>query len=127
MTNKSGRTRQRTKNLRDELIWGRAPSGDKGWCIIAPIIPVIVGIFNKKRKCCNYRCPDFVHFYALLLIIYLSAIQALICRREMILVGSTSLGFAQNTIHDFQNTEINFDKYHTKCNALGYKQASASG
>ena len=33
----AGRTRQGTNNLRDELIWGRTPSGDKGWCIIAPI------------------------------------------------------------------------------------------
>ena len=37
MTNKSGQTRQRTNNLSDELIWGYTPSGDKGWCIIAPI------------------------------------------------------------------------------------------
>ena len=37
MTNKSGLTRQRTNNLRDELISGRTSSGDKGWCIIAPI------------------------------------------------------------------------------------------
>ena len=36
-TNKSGRTRQTTKNLSYELIWGLTPSGDKGWCIIAPI------------------------------------------------------------------------------------------
>ena len=31
MTNKSGRTMQRTNNLRDELI------GAKGWCVIAPV------------------------------------------------------------------------------------------
>ena len=40
----------------------------------------------------------------LLLITYLSAMETLICHREMSLIGSTSLGFAQNTIHDFQNT-----------------------
>ena len=33
----AGRTRLRTNNLRDELIWGRIPSVDKGWCIIPPI------------------------------------------------------------------------------------------
>ena len=59
MTNKCGRTRQRTNNLRDGLIWGissaselatvyyfthsnisdgsqSTPPGDKAWCIIAP-------------------------------------------------------------------------------------------
>ena len=29
MTNELGRTRQRTNNLTDEMIWGRTPSGDK--------------------------------------------------------------------------------------------------
>ena len=44
---------------------------------------------------------------------YLSAIERLICRREIGLIGSTSFGFAQNTIHDFQNhSGIVFDKYH---------------
>ena len=28
------------------------------------------------------------------------------CHREMSLTGSTSFGFAQNTIHDFQNTVL---------------------
>ena len=46
-------------------------------------------------------------FNTLLLIIYLSAIETLICRREMRLIGSTSFGFAQKTIHDFQNTVLN--------------------
>ena len=59
MTNKCGRTRQRTNNPRDELIWGMNSAselvtmyyytrrsirggsqstlpGDKAWCIIAP-------------------------------------------------------------------------------------------
>ena len=61
----------------------------------------------KKEKSCNHRCPDSVYFHTLLLIIYLSAIERLICRREMSLIGSTSFGFAQNTIHDFQNTVLN--------------------
>ena len=61
----------------------------------------------KKRKCCNHRCPDSVYFHTLLLIKYLSAIETLICRREMCLLGSTSFGFAQNTIHAFQNTVLN--------------------
>ena len=60
MTNKCGRTKQRTINLRDKLIWGMnsaselaimyyytrrsirgcsqsTPPDDKAWCIIAPI------------------------------------------------------------------------------------------
>ena len=45
--------------------------------------------------------------HTLLLIIYLSAIEKLICRRKMSLIGSSSFGFAQNTIHDFQNTVLN--------------------
>ena len=39
--------------------------------------------------------------------IYLSTIETLICRRETSLLGSTSFGFAQNMIHDFQNTLLN--------------------
>ena len=61
----------------------------------------------KKRKSCNYRCPGSVYFHTQLLIIYLSAIERLICRREMSLIGSTSFGFAHNTTHDFQNTVLN--------------------
>ena len=43
----------------------------------------------------------------LLLIIYLTATETLVCRREMSLIGPTSFGFAQNTIQDFQNTVLN--------------------
>ena len=68
-------------------------------------------IFNKKKKCCNHRCPDPVYFDMLLLILYLSTIGTIICRREMSLIGSTSFGFAQNTMHDFQNTVFN-SKWH---------------
>ena len=64
-------------------------------------------IFNEKRKCRNHRWPDSVYFNTLLLIIHLSAVETLICRREMSLKGSTSFGFAQSTIHDFQNTVLN--------------------
>ena len=39
MTNKCGRTRQRTNNLRDELIWGRTPPVN--W---PPCITVHVGV-----------------------------------------------------------------------------------
>ena len=48
-----------------------------------------------------------VYFNMLLLITYLSATKTLICRREMNLIGSASLDFAQNTIHDFQNITLN--------------------
>ena len=67
----------------------------------------VIDIFNEKRKSCNHRCPDSVYFHTLLLIIYFSVIERLICRREMNLIGSTSFGFAQNMIHDFQNTVLN--------------------
>ena len=38
--------------------------------------------------------------------------ETLICCREMSLIGSTSFGFAQNTMHDFQNTVLN-SKWHS--------------
>ena len=145
MTNKCGRTRQRTNNLRDELILGinstselatvyyytrrsirggsqSTPPGDKALCIIAPKERhiAVIDIFNEKRKSCNHRCPDSVYFRTLLLIIYLSAIERLICRKEMILTGSNFFGFAENTTHDFQNTVLNsfsgivFDICHKK-------------
>ena len=56
---------------------------------------------------CNHRCPNSVYLNILLLIKYLSAIETLVCLREFSLRGSTSFGFAQNTIHDFQNTVLN--------------------
>ena len=61
----------------------------------------------KKKKSCSHRCPDSVYFHTLLLIIYFSAIERLICSREISLIGSTSFGFAQNTMHGFQNTVLN--------------------
>ena len=64
----------------------------------------VIDIFNEKRKSCNHPCPDSVYFHTLLLIIYLSAIERLICHIEMSLIGSSSFGFAQNTMHHFQNT-----------------------
>ena len=132
MTNKCRQTRQRTNNLRDELIWGMNSAselaivyyythrsirggrqstlpGDKaqGVSLRQQNDIEAIDIFNEKRKSCNHRCPDSVYFHTLLLISYLSAIERLICRREislltcrreMSLVGSTSFGFAQNTI-----------------------------
>ena len=67
----------------------------------------VIDIFDEKRKSCNHRCPDAVYFHRLLLIIYLSAIERLICHREMSLIWSTSFCFAQNMMHDFQNTVLN--------------------
>ena len=58
----------------------------------------------KKERVATIDALILFYFDTLLLIIYLSAIERLICRREMSLIGSTSFGFAQNTIHDFQNT-----------------------
>ena len=130
MTNKSGQTRQRTNNLRDELIWvinsaselatlyyytrrsirGGSQStlpGDKIWCIIAPIERhSSYTHFQEKRKSCNHRFPDSVYFHMLLLIICLSAIERLICGREFSLIGSTSFGFAQNMMHEFSKYSI---------------------
>ena len=60
-----------------------------------------------KKECYNHRCPDSVQFNMLLLIMYLSAIETLVCRREMSLIGSTSFGYSQNMIHNFQNTVLN--------------------
>ena len=60
-----------------------------------------------KKKRGKHRCPDSVYFHKLLLIIFLSAIERLICHREISLIWSTSFGFAQNTMHDFQNTVLN--------------------
>ena len=37
--------------------------------------------------------------------------ETLKCCREMSLKGSTSFGFAQNMMHDFQNTILN-SKWH---------------
>ena len=54
---------------------------------------------------------SLILFSTLLLIIYLSAIETLICRREMSSMGSTFFGFAQNTVHDFRNTVLN-SKWH---------------
>ena len=79
---------------------------------------MVIDIFNEKRKCFSHLCPDSVYFHKLLLISYFSAsIESLICRREMSVIGSTSFGFAQNTIHDFQHTVLThsgivFDKSH---------------
>ena len=44
----------------------------------------------------------------------MSAIERLICLREMSLIGSISLDFAQNTIHYFQNTALNSSTNATK-------------
>ena len=46
MSNKSGRTKQRTNNIGDELIW-------------------VTDIFNEKRERYNHRCPDSVYFNTL--------------------------------------------------------------
>ena len=107
MTNKFGRTRNWTNSLRDEVIWDELRQVSKGWCIIAPIERYSGYTYlQKKRECCNHRCPDSVYFNTMLLVIHLRAIETLICRREISLIGS-SFGFPQNTIHDCQNTELN--------------------
>ena len=100
MKNKCGRTRQRTNNLRDELNWPPCITthvGVSSGAVASLLLQVtklgvslrqqndiaVKYIFNEKRQSCNHRCPDSVYFHTLLLIIYLSAIEKLICRREM--------------------------------------------
>ena len=71
-----------------------------------------------KKECYNHLYPDSDYFNTLKLISYLSAMETLTCRREMSLLGSTSFGFAQSTIHDFQNTvsgSKEFQKRHSSC------------
>ena len=99
-TNKANRT----NNLGNELIWGMKSVTLKkiGVSLRQENDIAVMYIFNKKMKCCNHRCPDSVYFNTLLLSIYLSAIETLVCLREMSLTGTTSFGFAQKkTIHDF--------------------------
>ena len=71
MTNNSGRTRQRTNNLRDELFWDELGQVTNVWCIIAPIERYSShrDFQLKKRKICNHRCPDPVYFITLVFII----------------------------------------------------------
>ena len=84
------------------------PPGDKAWCIIAPVERYGgYRLFQWKKKELQSSIHWFCYFHTLLLIIYLSAIERLTCRREMSLIGSTSFGFTQNTMHDFQNTVLN--------------------
>ena len=61
----------------------------------------------KKESVAIIDALILFFFNTLLLIIYLSAIETLVCRREMSLIGSTTFGFAQNKIHNFQNTVLN--------------------
>ena len=130
MTNKCGRTMQRTNDLRTNWFWEWTPSVNWPLSItihvgvsgaVASLLRqvtklgvslhqqndiVVIDIFNEKRKSCNHRCPDSVYFHTLLFI-YLSAVERLICHRKISLIGPTSFSFAQNKMHDFQNTILN--------------------
>ena len=59
---------------------GMNPSDDKRLFYHCANNIWFIDIINEKRKCCNRRCPDSVYFHILLLIIYLSAIETLMCR-----------------------------------------------
>ena len=52
-----------------------------------------------------FICPVSVYFHTLAVVNNIFVL--LICRRKMSSIGSTSLGFIQNIIHDFQNTKLN--------------------
>ena len=84
------------------------PPGDNAWCIIAQTerYSGYRRFQLKKKRVAIIDALDSVYFHTLLLIIYLSAIERLICLREMSLIWSTSFGFAQNTIQDFQSTVL---------------------
>ena len=56
----------------------------------------VIYIFKEKESVTIIDALVLFYFNTLLFIIYLSAIETLICRREMSLIGSTSFGFAQN-------------------------------
>ena len=60
MRNKSGQTRQRTNNLRDELHQVTKIGVSLHQQKFNDI--AVIDIFNNinNRKCCNYRCPDSV-------------------------------------------------------------------
>ena len=85
-----------------------------------------------KTKCCNHLCPCSVYFHTLLLISYLSAIETFTGRREMNIIGSSSFGFAQNTIHDFPHTVLN-SQWHClrqmpqKCSGIFYPSRQITG
>ena len=58
----------------------------------------------KKEKSCNSQCPDSVYLHTLSLIIYLRAIERLICRKEMSLMGLFPSVFTKY--------DARFSKYH---------------
>ena len=96
MMNTSGRTRQRTNNLRNEVIGDELRQVAKGWCIIAPVERYSGHRYiHRNKKLLQSSMPCFCLFSYDLLIIFFSAIETLICRIEMSLIGSTSFGFAQ--------------------------------
>ena len=143
MTNKCVRTRQRTNDLRDELIWGMNSGselatvyyythrsikggsqftllGNKAWCIIAPIERYsYYRHFQWKKKELQSSMSWFCLCSTLLLITYLNAIETLIFRRKKSVIGSTSFGFAQTIrcmifkIPYWTHSGIAFDKCHT--------------
>ena len=99
MTNKSERTRQRTNNLKDELIWDelcKKGCGNRSVYSDCRFFPL------KKRKCCNHRCLDSVYFNRIYAVVNYIFECYLICRREMSLIGFTTFGFAQNTYMVFK-------------------------
>ena len=86
-TNKPGQTGQRTNKLRHELILGC--SGGKGCLYHHAQYNDIVGmnIFNKKEVYSYDRCRNPVYFDSSLLIIYMSAIETLICNSWLVVLG----------------------------------------
>ena len=70
------------------------------------ILGLVPNTWTLNIRAMENRRKQSAHFF-LEHSIYLSAIETFICGREMSSIGSSSFGFAQNTIHDFQNTLLN--------------------
>ena len=91
MKKKCGQTRQKTHNLRDELIWGMNSASE------------LATVYYKTRRSIKGGSHSPPPGDKALCIIALSKDLFVV----MSLIGSTPFGFAQNTMHDFQSTVLN--------------------
>ena len=84
MTNKPGRTNQRTKKLTDEPILRWTRPGGKVWLSVSLRHRMLkrLWLFSKTKKT-YYRCPNPVYFNSPLLMLSLSAIETPSCPTEI--------------------------------------------
>ena len=93
-----GRTDFRMSTIRRQMCESLRP-----WNAIA----ATDNIFDKKKEYSYYRYPNSVYFNIPLLIIYLINYRnTYLSLQKLCLIGLTSFGFAQNTLHDFQKYGI---------------------